>query len=164
MEEPSETTRSALPSTKLEADWVVGFVDGEGCFFVGVNRHPDMSSGFQVLPEFTVAQHQRDVQLLHALKRFFGCGVVRVNHGDRMAYRVRTLEHLKERVVPFFERRPLRSKKWVDFLKFRKVMMLIDRGEHLKAEGIERIRAVASSMNRGQGRYSPAPLETEETN
>ena len=163
MGEPSETTRSALPSMHLEADWIVGFVDGEGCFFIGVNRHPEMSSGFQVLPEFTVVQHQRDVQLLHALKQFFGCGVVRVNHGDRMAYRVRKLEHLKEQVVPFFERYPLRSKKWVDFLKFRKVLMLIDRGEHLKADGVEAIRAIASSMNRGSERYSPAPLETEET-
>ena len=51
---------------KLEAQWVVGFVDGEGCFFVGINRHPEMTSGFQVLPELTVVQHQRDIQLLHA--------------------------------------------------------------------------------------------------
>ena len=161
MGEPSETTRSVLPSKKLEAHWVVGFVDGEGCFFIGVNQHPEMTAGFQVLPEFTVVQHQRDVQLLHALKQFFSCGVVRVNHGDRMAYRVRKFKHLKERIVPFFGRHPLRSKKWVDFLKFRKALMLMDRGEHLTPEGIERIRLVAASMNRGQGRYSPAAQETE---
>jgi len=143
---------------------VAGFVDGEGCFFVGINRHPEMTLGFQVLPEFTVVQHQRDIQLLHALKQFFGCGVVRVNHGDRMAYRVRKLEHLKERIIPFFVAHPLHSKKWIDFLKFKKVLMLMDRGEHLTPEGIARIRQVASGMNRGQERYSPAPLETEETN
>ena len=164
MGEPSETTRSVLPSTRLEPSWVTGFVDGEGCFFVGINRHPEMTAGFQVLPEFTVVQHKRDTQLLYALKEFFGCGVVRVNHGDRMAYRVRKLEHLRERVVPFFERYPLKSKKRVDFLKFRKAIMLIDRGEHLKPEGIQRIQEIASSMNRGTERYSPAPLETEETN
>ncbi|TLY19397.1 MAG: hypothetical protein E6K66_11010, partial [Nitrospirae bacterium] len=27
---------------RLSADWVVGFVDGEGCFFVGINRQPSM--------------------------------------------------------------------------------------------------------------------------
>ena len=164
MGEPSETTRSVLPSTTLEPSWVTGFVDGEGCFFVGVNRHPEMTAGYQVLPEFTVVQHQRDIQLLYALKQFFGCGVVRVNHGDRMAYRVRKLEHLKERILPFFEQYPLKSKKRIDFLKFKKVMMLIDRGEHLRPEGIQRIQEIASSMNRGTERYSPAPLETEETN
>ena len=163
MGEPSETTRSALPSKQLEAHWVVGFVDGEGCFFVGINRHPEMTAGFQVLPEFTVVQHQRDVQLLHALKQFFGCGVVRVNHGDRMAYRVRKIEHLNEVIMPFFERHQLHSKKWVDFLKFKKVLMLMNHGEHLTSEGIEKIRLVAASMNRGQERYSPAVQETEQT-
>ena len=163
MEEPSETTRSVLPSSLLEAQWVVGFVDGEGCFHIGISRHPEMSSGFQVLPEFTVVQHQRDIQLLYALKTFFGCGVVRVNHGDRMAYRVRNIEHLKERIVPFFERHSLRSKKQIDFLRFRRVLLMINRKEHLTPEGIERIKKVAEGMNRGRERYSPACLETDGT-
>jgi hypothetical protein len=136
----------------LEAQWVVGFVDGEGCFFVGINPHPEMSAGFQVLPEFTVVQHQRDIQLLQALKQFFGCGVVRRNHGERMAYRVRGLDHLSEKIVPFFEQHPLKSKKRIDFVKFRKVIRLMKEGEHLKADGIGRIRAIASTMNRGRER------------
>ena len=102
MENPQRLNVQSQPE-KLQAQWVVGFVDGEGCFYVGINPHPEMSCQFQVLPEFTVVQHRRDVQLLHALKRFFGCGVVRQNHGDRMAYRVRGLNHLTERIVPFFE-------------------------------------------------------------
>ena len=146
---------------KLEAQWVVGFVDGEGCFFVGINPHPEMTAGFQVLPEFTVVQHQRDVQLLHALKDFFGCGVVRTNHEERMAYRVRGVEHLRKFVIPFFEQHPLKSKKNLDFLKFRDVILLMERGIHLKAEGIEQIRAIASAMNTGWKRESPAPPETE---
>ena len=137
---------------KLEAQWIVGFVDGEGCFFVGINPHSEMSAGYQVLPEFTVVQHKRDLQLLYALKEFFGCGVVRTNHQDRMAYRVRGLEHLKEKIIPFFEKHPLRSKKQLDFMKFRKVLMLMERGEHLKPEGIQNIRAIASRMNRGRER------------
>ena len=135
---------------RMEANWVVGFVDGEGCFFVGINPHPEMTSRFQVLPEFTVVQHQRDIQLLHALKQFFGCGVVRRNHGERMAYRVRALDHLHERIVPFFEKHSLKSKKKVDFLKFRKVLRLMNQGEHLEPGGVEKIRAIASTMNRGE--------------
>ncbi len=146
MEESSETLRSVSQS-RLEAQWVVGFVDGEGCFYVGINPHPEMKAGFQVLPEFTVVQHERDVQLLHALKQFFGCGVVRRNHGDRMAYRVRNIQHLRERIIPFFDKHPLKSKKQVDFMKFRKILMLMERGEHLKPEGIEQIREIASKMN-----------------
>jgi hypothetical protein len=139
-------------SEKLEANWVVGFVDGEGCFFVVINHHPEMTAQFQVLPEFTVVQHQRDVQLLHALKKFFGCGVVRRNHAERMAFRVRRLEHLNEVVVPFFEKHLLKSKKRIDFLLFRKALQLMAKGEHLNAEGIAKIRALASRMNTGRER------------
>ena len=136
-------------SGKLEAHWVVGFVDGEGCFFVGINPHSEMTSGFQVLPEFTVVQHQRDIQLLHALKQFFGCGVVRSNHAERMAYRVRSLDHLNERIIPFFEKHPLKSKKRVDFVKFRKILQLMTKGEHLNPAWVEEIRAIATTMNTG---------------
>ena len=136
----------------LNAEWITGFVDGEGCFHVGIARHEGMSVGVQVLPEFTVVQHERDAQLLHAIKAYFGCGVVRTNHGDRLAYRVRSQQHLLERILPFFEKHPLRSKKHVDFLKFRDVLLMMQKGEHLKGGGLERIREIASKMNRGQPR------------
>ena len=152
LEEPSETLRSISTGSKLEAQWVVGFVDGEGCFFVGINPHPEMKSGFQVLPEFTVVQHKRDVQLLFALKRFFGCGVVRQNHDERMAYRVRGVDHLRERIVPFFEKHPLKTKKHLDFLKFRRVLMMMERNEHLTPDGIDKIRKIAFQMNTGRER------------
>jgi LAGLIDADG endonuclease len=160
MENPQRLYVQTHPE-KLNAQWVVGFVDGEGCFFVGIGPDPQMSCQFQVLPEFLVVQHRRDVQLLHALKKFFGCGVVRRNRPDRMAYRVRGLDHLSERIVPFFEQHPLKSKKRVDFARFRKILNLIRQGKHLKAEGIEEIRAIASTMNTGRVRESPASLETE---
>ena len=137
---------------KLEAQWVTGFVDGEGCFYVGINEHPDMKAGYQALPEFTVVQHKRDVQVLHALKAFFDCGVVRTNHGDRMAYRVRHREHLLRRIIPFFVEHPLKTKKRVDFEKFRHILLMMEAGDHLTVEGIQRIRKIASEMNRGQSR------------
>ena len=146
MEEPSETLR-LTSSSHLEAQWIVGFVDGEGCFFVGINPHPEMTAGYQILPEFTVVQHKRDIQILHGLKMFFGCGVVRTNHGDRMAYRVRDLKHLSQIVIPFFERHSLKTKKNVDFIKFRKILLIMERKEHLTPEGIEKIRIIASTMN-----------------
>lgn len=134
---------------KLDAQWIVGFVDGEGCFYVGINPHKEMTAGYQVLPEFTVVQHQRDVQILYALKRYFECGVIRTNHGDRMAYRVRGKKHLLERIIPFFMEHPLKTKKNVDFRKFRKILLKMEAGAHLTSEGIEEIRAIAQKMNTG---------------
>ena len=136
----------------LDAQWITGFVDGEGCFHVGINANAEMTAGFQVLPEFTVVQHERDVQVLHALKAFFGCGVVRVNHGDRMAFRVRSKEHLLQNIVPFFVEHPLKTKKNVDFQKFRQVLLMMEADRHLTSDGVEEIRAIAAQMNRGSSR------------
>ena len=137
---------------KLDAQWIVGFVDGEGCFHVSINRHEDMTAAYQVLPEFTVVQHKKDVQILYALKAYFGCGVVRTNHGDRMAYRVRGLKHLMEHIVPFFEKHVLKTKKRIDFIKFRQIMLKINKGKHLTPEGIEEIRLIKEQMDRGKPR------------
>ena len=149
MGEPSETIRSAF-SSNLQAQWIVGFVDGEGCFYVGINRHPEMSAGYQILPEFTVVQHKRDIQVLYALKSFFGCGVVRSNHGDRMAYRVRGIKHLNEIIIPFFEKHSLRTKKNLDFIKFRKILFVMKGNGHLTSDGIKKIRSIADKMNKAE--------------
>ena len=66
-----------------------------------------------------------------------------------MAFRVRSLVHLNERIIPFFQKHSLKSKKNIDFKKFRTIVLLMERQEHLKAEGISKIREIASSMNKG---------------
>ena len=148
----------------LQSEWVVGFVDGEGCFHVAINKHHEMTSGFQVLPEFTVVRHKRDVKILHALKAFFKCGVVRKNHGERMSYRARNLEHLTTIILPFFEKHSLKTLKRVDFIKFRTVVLMMNQKKHLTLDGFEKIKSIKEQMNRSKLRYSPAFSETEEIN
>jgi hypothetical protein len=145
-------------------EWVVGFVDGEGCFFVGINRQPSMTVGWQVLPEFRVVQHERDVSILEQLREFFGCGLITTNHGDRKELRIRGLTQLSESVVPFFEAHPLRTVKRASFECFAEVIRLMKGGDHLTMEGLERIRTLAAGMNRGarnpQRPYAGRPVSS----
>ena len=62
------------------------------------------------------------------------------------------MKHLLEHIVPFFVKHPLKTRKNVDFLKFRDVLLLMEAGNHLTAEGVERIRSIAQQMNRGRSR------------
>jgi hypothetical protein len=133
---------------QLNPDWVVGFVDGEGCFFVGIQRNPTVKIGFQVIPEFRVVQHKRDLDVLHALKSFFGFGRVCQNHDDRWEYRVRRLDHLRE-VSDFFRSHRLKTKKRVDFQKFCEVLRVMDEGRHLTKDGLKDIARIATLMNTG---------------
>ncbi len=131
---------------ELSVDWVVGFVDGEGCFHVSLNRDDEMTAGYQVLPEFVVVQHQRDRQVLLALKRFFKAGIVRGIHDDRLCLRIRKFEALRQ-VCDFFSRHPLKTKKNVDFLKFRRILHLMSQRRHLTQEGLLEIVDLARAMN-----------------
>jgi hypothetical protein len=124
----------------LETQWIVGFVDGEGCFHASLNKHSDMRLGVRPLPEFVVVQHLCDIQVLHALKSYFGCGVVRKNHGDRYCYRVRGISHLHDIILPFFEKHELKTKKRLEFITFRKIVRAMNNKEHLNEKGLEQIK------------------------
>ena len=139
-------TGAANQQERLEPQWVVGFVDGEGCFHIALNRQPKMRSGWQVLPEFRVVQHERDEQVLVRLQQFFGCGCVTINNGDRKELRVRGMRDLK-RISEFFKVYRLQSKKRRDFGLFASVLELMERGEHLSPGGLRTVASIALEMN-----------------
>lgn len=116
-------------TTNLEAQWIVGFVDGEGCFNLDIHIKKDMRWGIQMQPEFTVVQHEYDVQILHALKDQFGCGSVGVNRKDetstRMHYRCKNVKDLHNMIIPFFEKHKLKTKKRIEFERFRDIVRLM---------------------------------------
>ena len=132
---------------RLENSWLVGFVDGEGCFHVSINRQLKMSLGWQVLPEFRVVQHKRDEAVLHRFKDFFECGSVCKNHDERKEFRVRGLKNLNK-IVFFFRQNPLQTSKQKNFEIFAQVIHLMNEREHLKMEGLQKIASLASKMNR----------------
>ena len=90
------------------AQWVVGFVDGEGCFSVPIFRNKTCKLGWQVQPEFSVVQGVKSVDVLHLLKLFFQCGYVGRNgrhdnhREDLYRFNVRLIADLSDRIIPFF--------------------------------------------------------------
>ena len=69
----------------IQVGWVIGFVDGEGCFSVGFVRQAGgrgrsaYRTGYQVSHEFVVTQGAQSVSSLHELATFFGVGQVIAN-------------------------------------------------------------------------------------
>jgi len=136
------------------AQWVVGFVDGEGCFSVPIYRNQSCRLGWQVQPSFTVVQGERSAAVLHMLKEYFGCGNVgrngrHDNHREDMwRYCVRALYDLSTRIIPFFEDNPLVTAKAGDFRRFACVVQLMNEGVHLRVDGLRVIAEIAQEMNR----------------
>src|SRR3989337_198037 len=101
--------------------WVVGFIDGEGCFSVSLHKNPTTKLGWQIMPEFVATQGEKSILALKRLQSFFGCGRIFVNrrydnHKENL-YRfcVRSFIDLEEKIVPFFQKNHLRTAKQHDF-------------------------------------------------
>ncbi len=138
------------------AQWVVGFVDGEGCFSVPIFRNRSCRFGWQVQPAFAVVQGAKSAEVLHLLKQYFRCGHVNRNerhdnHREAMCrFTVRAIDDLESRIVPFFEQNPLITAKSSDFKKFATVVAMLRSRTHLTEEGLAQIAAISQTMNRKQ--------------
>lgn len=127
------------------ASWIVGFVDGEGCFSVSIFKNRTTKSGWQVLPEFVVTQGEKSLAALEEIKDFFECGRIFVNrrydnHTENLyRYCVRAFADLKEKIIPFFEENPLRTVKKRDFEKFKTAIQLMNNRVHLTKKGVGRL-------------------------
>src|SRR3954452_5112500 len=96
----------------INTGWVIGFVDGEGCFSIGFVRQPDRMSrrgyrtGYQVSHEFVVTQGAQSILALYDLEEFFGVGRLVKNrrydnHREHMyRYSVTRRADLLETVIP----------------------------------------------------------------
>ena len=144
---------------RLDMGWIVGFVDGEGCFYVGINRDPRKDDRWNVLPEFRVVQHESDEQILQRIKKFFRFGNITVNHGDRKEWRVRGLQDLNK-LIKFFSMNPLKTKKQKSFLIFKEIVEMMNKKQHLKKFGLRKIANLSSRMNR---QVKPKYLKSSET-
>jgi hypothetical protein len=135
--------------------YISGYVDGEGCFAVAVNRNPSCRIGFQLVPEFHVSQNADRSQVLGLIRsRFGGCGYIKPNgRKDRaLVYVVRKRDDLTTHVIPFFERSPLLSSKQEDFEKFALIVRAMAEGRHRTPGGFSGLLDQALSMN-GGGRF-----------
>jgi hypothetical protein len=133
--------------------WVVGFVDGEGCFSCSIYRCHKMTLKWQVRPSFDVVQGESSRDALEGLIDFFGCGRIyrnrrRDNHReDLLRFNVYRFQDLRTKIVPFFQENPLRTSKRENFEKFVRIIELMELRWHLSVPGIMEIAEIQQTMN-----------------
>jgi len=148
----------------IRIGWVVGFVDGEGCFSIGFVRQPrpadraGYATGYQVSHRFVVVQGERSRACLEELQSFFGVGRIFLNrrhdnHREHLLqYHVSKRSELVERIIPFFRQHPLQTSKRMDFETFARCMEVIAAGRHLTRAGLIEIAEMAETMNHRKSR------------
>mgnify|MGYP001596128080 FL=1 len=119
-------------------------------FYVSVVPSRETKTGWQVIYFLKVSQNPSGREILNYFRKRLGCGYLkpnsRIDPTDRtLAYVVRDLPSLKDKVIPFFEGKLVIKRK--TFEKFKKVIMLVDQKKHLTSEGMKKILDISYSMN-----------------
>lgn len=130
-------------------NWLAGFVDGEGSFYVKSLKNNKYSKGFSVTLVFSIAQHVRDEDLLTTFIDYLGCGRIEKasTRPGEVNFVVSKFSDIKEKIIPFFQTYPLQGIKCMDNLDFVKVANIIEVKGHLTLEGISKINSLKSGMN-----------------
>jgi hypothetical protein len=75
-----QVSARAKPSASASRCGAVRFA--EGCITAYLNKQREGSRyPFQIQPAIIIVQHQRDIEVLYRIKRFFDCGQLSKNKG-----------------------------------------------------------------------------------
>ena len=113
---------------------------------------PTHKIGYQVLFRFTIGLHSRDELVLKSLVSYLGCGRYKKTSESVGEFIIGNLTEINEKIIPLFEKYPLKGAKLKDFEDFCKVADIKKVGGHLTELGLEQIRLIKMGMNRGRTR------------
>jgi hypothetical protein len=99
-------------------DWLVGFTDGDGCFYFAATKNGGWAFSFQI------AQSSYNLRALYYIKTNLGRGQVEIANKEMAIYRLRRLQDLKDFILPIFEEYPLLTNKYFDFLLFKEALIV----------------------------------------
>ena len=131
--------------------YLVGFIDGEGCFSVSIKKQKDTRFGIVVDPVFSVVQHESRLVLLQLLKRTIKCGRIEKKHGQQDTYQfvVDNRRQLAEKLIPFLEKHHLIGKR-EELEKFKEIVERLNRKEHYTKQGLIKLVKLAYKMTKQQ--------------
>ena len=149
----SHADNQQISRKKISDEYLAGFVDGEGCFYVGFSKRNDLPLGWQILTEFHLSQNPGRLNLLEEFRKRVKCGYLKPNHAKNPKDRswvlvVKNREDLEKKLIPFFKKHPLYSQKQQEFIIFCRVLNLIKENKHLQKEGFHKIVKLVFSLKR----------------
>lgn len=134
---------------------ISGFTQADGSFHVDISKHSSSKLKLRVtrVPKLILTQHEDSLELLEAIKNYFGCGYLTYNKKrQEYNYIINSMPKIKEKVIPHFEKYPIKSAKLISYKKFKEVVLMMENKEHLTVEGLAKIIEIAYSQNKSSSR------------
>ena len=128
--------------------FLTGFVDGEGCFLININRNEELKIDWNVQLCFQIGLHRKDKSLLEQIKKYFNVGSITKQGSESYQYRVSSVKDLNI-IINHFNNYPLITQKSVDYKLFKMAFYIIQKKKHLTQKGLTKIVAIKGSLNLG---------------
>ncbi len=137
-------------SNKLSVNpwFITGFSDAESSFIISIYKDEKNKLKWRVSPYFSIHIHIKDLPLLELIQNTLGVGKVRKDSKSTAMFKVSNMEELQV-IIDHFEKYPLISAKYPDYLLFKQCYNLIRQKEHLTQAGLEKILALKYNLNKG---------------
>jgi hypothetical protein len=127
-----------------DPNWVAGFVNGEGCFNVGIYKAKDFKLGQQVRLGFAITQHDRDLKLMELLINYLKTGkLTKYTKYQSVYLRVQKFSDIIKIIIPFFQINRVKVFEYKDWCEIAKLMT---EDKHLTKEGLKLIKKIKSQM------------------
>jgi len=108
--------------------WLVGFTDGDGTFSIA-RQNNNWSLIFQI------GQSNYNLRVLHFIKKQLGVGNIIVDKNNKFAqFRIRDRSVLELIIFPIFDKYPLLTNKYFNYIKFKKAHAILSDKSLTKSE------------------------------
>lgn len=150
-------TREHLTKHFITLGWLVGFVDGEGCFYFYIGKQTNTT--IQLQASLEIAQNTHDILVLEKIKEFLGCGRLKPKLSSPIDLEsvknsptisrliISNPTDIKTKIIPLFDNYPLRTTKLLDYEDWKKLIEMKAQKYHLSEEGLNEMKAIKSNMN-----------------
>lgn len=121
----------------LFQQWLVGFTDGDGNFHIS---HQGDKWGLS----FKIAQSRYNLRVLYYIKKELGVGSI-TKDGTKGQYFIRDRKFIETIIIPIFDKYPLLTTKYFDYLKLKKALTVLNNDNLSKEEKNIKLLSIKNS-------------------
>jgi len=130
-------------NTPISNDFISGFIDGDGSFFISFQKDTKIKIGFNITND------KDSKPLLENIKnKFNNIGTIIEGTKKEIVYIVNGLNQINDNLIPFMDENPIFSERASHYDKFRTVALLLKREKPLTLKNKINIVNLAYEMNK----------------
>ena len=130
-----------LKNLSLNNYWLAGFTQADGCFHISVAKSKTHKTGYSVRLEYSLKQN--DCLPLKFLYDYLKKGNLSQYSTGIWCYKSSGFSTASD-LINYFDKYHLFGGKYISYLKFRKVYIMITEGKHLDKKGIDKIISIST--------------------